>query len=45
MSACNLNQETSAQESQTYEDLLHEIDQLLELAEIDSQSEVSAYLE
>jgi hypothetical protein len=45
MSACNLDQEPSAQESQTYEDLLHEIDQLLELAEIDSESEASPYLE
>jgi hypothetical protein len=42
MSACNLEWESS---NQTYEELLHEIDQLLELAEIDSQAEASEYLE
>gem|GEM_PF-7081947 len=31
--------EPSNQSTQTYEELLHEIDQLLELAKIDSQSE------
>jgi hypothetical protein len=40
MSACNLDWESS---NQTYEELLHEIDQLLELAKIDAQPEGSIY--
>lgn len=37
MITCNLNQEPSDLKS-SYEELLHEIDQLLQLAEIDSES-------